>query len=337
MVDKPEVSIIIPTFNCQNTILRCIESIQEQDYENIEIIIVDDGSTDDTVKICERLQRNKLLLIQKKNAGVSSARNVGLRAMRGDFFMFVDADDYLPQHSVTTLMRGTLSGADLVIGSTAQITGSKKTRLEALTIGSSVTYTGDKLERFRRWVIEREGVFEGEIEPTFRVGSPWAKLFESSLKSTFFDENIKYSEDLVYINEQLKIIDKVSIIKPIVYNYVEIKNSLSHSVFVPGIVQSDYALSNYLLSVINDFDQQYKQYIFDKIILLIWHSLKTGIVSDNKLSFSSKRAHFLRLVQLPTYKSVLQNSMVHSSPRVSLISKLLQFKLYLLSRIVLRK
>ncbi len=91
------VSVIIPVYNAQNTLCRCIESVLGQTHSNIEIILVDDGSTDSSAEICSEYagKDGRIRLIRKENGGVSSARNAGLHIALGDYIAFVDADDYI--------------------------------------------------------------------------------------------------------------------------------------------------------------------------------------------------------------------------------------------------
>ena len=91
------ISIIIPVYNGENDIGRCLESITKQTYQNIEVIIIDDGSTDGTYKVCEKfaLNDNRINIIRTTNCGVSVARNIGLDNISGDYFTFMDADDVI--------------------------------------------------------------------------------------------------------------------------------------------------------------------------------------------------------------------------------------------------
>ena len=90
-----KVSIIIPLYNNEKYIKECIESLISQTYENIEIIIVDDGSTDKSVEVCEKFKDERIRLIKQINFGAPSARNEGIKQSSGDFIMFLDSDDYL--------------------------------------------------------------------------------------------------------------------------------------------------------------------------------------------------------------------------------------------------
>ena len=94
---KNKVSIIIPIYNCEKFLNKCLDSIVKQEYNNLEIVLINDGSTDDSLRICNERKKldPRIIVIDKENGGVSSARNVGLENATGDFILFLDGDDYL--------------------------------------------------------------------------------------------------------------------------------------------------------------------------------------------------------------------------------------------------
>ena len=102
---KELISIIIPVYNSEKYIKRCLDSIVTQSYKNIEIIVIDDGSTDDSKNICENYSKidSRIKVINKKNEGVSSARNDGIKNANGEYLMFVDADDWLEKDAIMIL------------------------------------------------------------------------------------------------------------------------------------------------------------------------------------------------------------------------------------------
>ena len=101
---QPLVSIIVPAYNAAAYLEECIQSLQKQTYKNIEIIIVNDGSTDGTKEICDSFSYSNVQVIHKKNGGVSSARNAGIRKAAGEYIAFVDSDDYVVPEYIKTLL-----------------------------------------------------------------------------------------------------------------------------------------------------------------------------------------------------------------------------------------
>ena len=97
---NPLVTIIIPVYNVEKYLPKCLDSIINQTYNHLEIIIVDDGSKDSSGLICDEyaLKDQRIKVLHKKNGGLSSARNAGLDIAKGDYIMFVDSDDYVESH-----------------------------------------------------------------------------------------------------------------------------------------------------------------------------------------------------------------------------------------------
>lgn len=110
MKSKDLVSIIIPVYNVEEYIEKCIKSVQRQTYENIEILLIDDGSSDLSGSICDRFQEKdcRIRVVHKKNGGLSDARNVGIRESNGKYLMFVDGDDVVSQDIVMYLYQNIL-------------------------------------------------------------------------------------------------------------------------------------------------------------------------------------------------------------------------------------
>ena len=103
----PKISVIVPVYKAEKFLATCIESILNQTYGNLEIILVDDGSPDSCGKICEKyaLSDSRVKVVHQKNAGVAAARNVGLDLAEGDYVTFVDSDDYIQPQMYEKLIR----------------------------------------------------------------------------------------------------------------------------------------------------------------------------------------------------------------------------------------
>ena len=116
MTDKSLISVIVPVYNIEEYLPRCVKSIVNQSYKNLEILLVDDGSTDGTGVLCDSLAEtdSRIRVFHKTNGGSSSARNLGIKEARGEFLAFVDSDDYIEPEMYERLMQGiTDSGANI--------------------------------------------------------------------------------------------------------------------------------------------------------------------------------------------------------------------------------
>ena len=107
MKENPVITVIIPVYNILDCLERCVRSVTAQTYKNLEILLIDDGSTDGTGELCDRLARedDRIRVFHKENGGSSSARNLGLRQATGEYVGFVDSDDYIDSDMYERLLR----------------------------------------------------------------------------------------------------------------------------------------------------------------------------------------------------------------------------------------
>ena len=115
-MDKNRLSIIIPVYNAEDYLDRCLHSILEQEFSSYEVILVDDGSSDASPLICDRYSSTdpRFRTVHKPNGGVSSARNMGLELAKGEYIMFLDSDDTLLPLGLDDIM-GAVTGEDMVV------------------------------------------------------------------------------------------------------------------------------------------------------------------------------------------------------------------------------
>ena len=190
---NPLVSIIIPLYNSADSISICIESIASQTYRNIEVIIVDDGSSDNSYDVCSVLakQYKNIKLIKQNNKGVSAARNRGLVMASGEYITFVDSDDAVDRKYVETLVRKMNPN-----GMTACSFDVFDSDIPTITVGDSTTKELSKSEA-EKSVYSSRGM----------SGFVWGKLFDAGLirsQKIKFDENIAICEDLLFCITYLK-------------------------------------------------------------------------------------------------------------------------------------
>ena len=117
-VEKPKVSVVIPVYNVEKYLVECMDSVINQTFKDIEIICVNDGSTDDSLAILEYYAKldNRIKIITQENRGLGNARNVGMRHASGDYLVFIDSDDYISLDTIAKLYNNSLSnGSDIVI------------------------------------------------------------------------------------------------------------------------------------------------------------------------------------------------------------------------------
>lgn len=211
-MSEPLCSIIVPIYNVEALLPRCIDSLIGQQYQNIEIILVNDGSTDSSEAICrEYLNRDsRIKLINKENGGLSSARNAGLKLSKGEYIFFVDSDDYVTSDFCSVGVDGFLNhNADVVI----------------FGFNNIFVDTNKVIKKHCRKsrVISNEEALEGTLIDGYINSLAWNKAYKREL----FDE-IRYPEGMVFedVGTTYKIFDKANTIyisSNITYNY-ELRN-----------------------------------------------------------------------------------------------------------------
>lgn len=179
MQEKPLVSVIIPVYNVEKYIKRCITSLQQQDYDNIEIIVVDDGSPDRSGEIADELsvRDSRIRVFHKLNNGVSSARNVGIENSRGQYLMFVDADDWVDNNYVSVF-------TDLLENNSYDIAMNYNYYAD----NGSPRWEDSQIKNEISRDEAAEGIYNGKI-----FVAVWNKLY----KRKYLDEyNIRFREDI---------------------------------------------------------------------------------------------------------------------------------------------
>lgn len=203
------VSIIIPVFNAEKYIKSTLESCLNQDYSSIEIIVINDGSTDDTLNILNEVNDPRVVVINKKNEGSGKARNAGLEVATGEYVIFLDADDEIPNDYIDRLVSNIqLNNSDIALCGYVIDKGDKR-----IYVKPKETLTNEPLKDF---LVDNI------------VSSPWAKIYKRAIIK---DNNIVFSDDKImqdgYFNlhyfKQVKLVSK----EPDVFYIYNKKNSTS--------------------------------------------------------------------------------------------------------------
>lgn len=220
-MNKQKISVIVPVYNVDRYLEMCIESIINQTYDNLEIILINDGSTDDSKLICEKYLKldKRIKLINQKNKGVSSARNNGIRNSSGEYIVFVDSDDYCELNMIETIVKNIdLNKDTFIIYGYNKIYKNKKT---------SVLLNENKN-------LNKNNISENILIKEEIGGYLWNKLFIASIiknNNIKFNNKISYCEDLLFVNEYIRYIKRVKYLKKSLYNYRMRKNSVTYEFF----------------------------------------------------------------------------------------------------------
>lgn len=213
------ISVVIPAYNAKSTIERCVKSVLNQSYENLEVIVVNDGSSDSTETICEKMAScdSRLKVITIKNSGVSHARNIGIDNAKGDYITFVDSDDYIDKEMYKNLMDLFDTNVDIVHCSYKNVDES----------GNILSVVGSKSKQIK---MNHDEGMECLLAGKYFAGGLWNKIYRAKLFSNVrLKEDIKFNEDVLanyYLFDNAN--NTVYSDEPF-YNYVACDDSSTHS------------------------------------------------------------------------------------------------------------
>ena len=238
---NPLVSIIVPVYNAQKGLSRCLESICSQTYQELEIIVLNDGSTDDSLAICEQFRAKdpRIVVVDKENEGVSCTRNAGLVLAHGDYIQFADSDDALDPDYTQNLVQAALQhSADLVIAPYWMV-------IPSLGIEPETPKT-----EVRKYSFLPEGVYSREDyarslmqQPaSFYYGVLWNKLYRREIiaqNQLAFAPDVHWAEDLIFNMGYLEHVEVFVSIPEAGYHYIQNPKSLCHTqIDLRGIVEN---------------------------------------------------------------------------------------------------
>ena len=186
-MQKPLISIIVPIYNVEPYLQRCLDSIINQTYSNLEIILIDDGSSDKSPQICDEYasKDNRITVIHKKNGGLSDARNTGLDNCKGEFISFIDSDDWVEQSYIETLLHALeQTNADISIANFIKTQFSYKYILKTYEHNFTILNSTEALAKL--WNREEDSIFV----------TAWGKLFKKSLYT-----NIRFPKGRIHEDE----------------------------------------------------------------------------------------------------------------------------------------
>lgn len=227
----PKVSIIIPIYNAEKNLKRCIDSVLKQEYKNFELILVDDGSSDSSGVICDAYAKkeHRIQVIHKENTGVSDSRNTAISAAGGEYIQFLDSDDWITSEATGLMVHmAEEHHCDMVISDFYRV------------VGERVSHKGD---------IPEEGVLSKvefaaymmEKPADFYYGVLWNKLYKRELIEKYelrMDKDISWCEDFMFNLEYIRHIEQVYVSRVPFYYYVKTKGSLvSHNMGMSKTIQ----------------------------------------------------------------------------------------------------
>jgi len=206
---KPLVSIIIPVYNAAGFLSRCVESILKQTYTSLEIILINDGSKDNSGDLCDQYTQidDRIKVIHQINAGVSAARNAGLKIATGDYIGFVDSDDWIDPEMYTKMVDAALASSKKII-----VCGHADYRINGAINEKSFENLAGSMETNKSLqVLLSDKYFEGY---------PWNKMFDKNIvQSVRFDERIHFCEDVLFCFQIFQQSEGIIYIPDVLYHH----------------------------------------------------------------------------------------------------------------------
>ncbi len=202
------VSLVVPVYNSEKYLERCLECIVGQNYPNIEVIVVDGGSTDGTAEILEKFEKkyDVIRCIYKENEGVSSSRNRGMEAARGKYLEFVDSDDFLLPNACETLVKAMEeTGADVVTAGFVSLKNGEERRPVKAVYDGPDAFAGE----FGKYYTYKKNC----------INVPWNKMYRLAGLTARFPEGLSMGEDLLFNLQVFGSAGRIAFIPDLVYEY----------------------------------------------------------------------------------------------------------------------
>ncbi|HCN11492.1 MAG TPA: hypothetical protein DIS75_04025 [Chryseobacterium sp.] len=290
-----KISVIIPVYNVERYLKQCLESVITQTFRNLEIILVNDGSTDGSAQICNKFAKKdqRIKVIHQINGGVSSARNRGIKIANGDYITFVDSDDWLTSDMYENMVSIIVSAnlPEVVMCDFLNVKNNVSEKVNA---------------NIRNGFYNKENIIN-ELYPTLLVTENFGRipivsacicLFEKSLlvqNNIYFDEQLRYSEDYLFMAAVLINVQSFYYMKEhYYYNYLQVEDSRSKK-YKPEWWENLLSLNKKLRKLLSDN----KEYDFERQLKLqLIHSalfVSSSIYRDQNILKSQKLTLFKAL------------------------------------------
>ena len=329
------ISVVVPVYNAEKYLDRCIQSIINQKYKELEIILIDDGSKDNSLEICKKYANEdiRIHVIHKENGGVSRARNTGIEAANGDFITFVDSDDYIDENMYFNMMQKVEEyNCALVMCDCYKVRGNDK-----------VIFTHD----IRRGFYDKEQLYKEYFDKLLMLDSinypatisNCVMLIKKDIikeNNLMYVEGIKYSEDLLFGSQVMYYTNRFYYLKEeCYYNYIDNPNSATNTYYEK---KWDNFLELY--NKIDSFFSKKEDFNFTNqinycLLFFIYNSIGDIYGSDKRLF--EKRRHILKILnnkQVCDMFKVIDIDKLNISKKQKIITNCYKYKIFITALII---
>lgn len=326
----PAVSIVIPVYNADPTYLQqCLESVQAQDCNNVEVIVVDDGSTDTgTVRMCESFS-NVFTVLHQSNQGVAAARNNGIAHASGEWVAFIDADDWIAPTFLSRLAElGRRSDADIVICDCMVERGSHSAMNHFFPEHSAFAWNDETRVRTLLQIFGKNKYYN---PPYIAVGVPWAKLYRTQFlrdHDLHFPVGMSRMEDNIFNLYAVQAAARVAYLPQALYHYRVVEGSSSRE-YSPDILQTFTRVNNETKVFLDTFshDKRLDQAFYARVIQSVHSYMLFWIFhTQNPQTYRDKKRELLRIISSEPYNEALcQLDYASAAKSIAVFAVLLKF------------
>lgn len=305
------ISIIVPVYNTENYLEKCLYSLVNQTYKNIEIIIVDDGSPDNSINIIQKfvLADNRVKVISQKNQGLSGARNTGMNNANGDYIMFIDSDDWIEIDTCEKAINASEKyNADVVFWSyIREFSDSQKDNY--LFDKTEIIWSEKNINQLSRRMVGLVGDELTNPQSIDNLVTAWGKLYKKSVIGDirFTDTKIIGTEDALFNIEVFLGINSAVYIPDLLSHYrKDNESSLTHN-YKRKLVsrwKEMYSRIKFLLDR-NDMSREYYDALKNRICFGLI-GLGINLVEDKKMSFKEKKKEIYNILSMKHYQIALK-------------------------------
>lgn len=299
-------SVIVPVYNVEKYLAKCLDSILSQSFDSFELIVVDDGSKDNSGKICDDYAEkdSRVKVIHKANGGLSDARNAGTNVAQGEYIVYIDSDDYVLSDDFLRTLYDNINGADILLYKHQKF-------FDGSTEMQPCTYSYENIDVNDTYVEKLKKLVEGDAF----YGMAWIKAFKRSIvvenniifEKGLLGEDMEWNYHLITNAKSLSVVDKPFIA------YRQRENSITTSTKLKNLTDFIYILEKWSKTVKEEFaDETFKQVLFASMAKYYSNLL----ITYNRVEEAEKKQYIQRIKDLSW---LLKYS---SSKRPKLVSKM---------------
>lgn len=288
-----KISVIVPIYNAAPYLTKCIDSILAQTFDNFELLLINDGSTDESGAICDiyMSRDSRVKVFHKTNGGVSSARNLGIEEATANYITFVDSDDYLESYCLSLMYNNIDENTDIILGSFYY-------ESEEDIIRQQLPYSEIKIDRYN----------VNDILMDISYMTPWGKLYKKDIidyNNIRFDVKINSGEDTLFVYTYLLYVKKIKALKECIYHY-KINNE--------GLSKKSCSIEEreYMLNCFETLFKKYAKSVHDanlsyRYACLIYEVFVKLIKDYYSKDFKSYKSNIQSIIRIKHIQWLLQN------------------------------